>query len=132
MVKIEPNTDSQRMFFTLFEARKNLPTFTEYLVELEHQGTHEKFYFIATVLEDNQRYTEIAIDTDDQDPTQGNILLTESGYYFYKVYGQNSETNLDPSNTVGTVEYGILQVGTDVTYFDVPTITTPNAIIYNP
>ena len=131
MVILQPSTDSQRFYLTLDEARKFLPSFSEYLVELEHQGTHEKWFFIATVSTENERYTEIAIDTDDDDPTQGNIDLSESGYYFYKVYGQNSTTNLDPSNTVGLVEYGILQVGTDVTYYVPPTITTPNAIIYN-
>jgi len=130
MTRLLPDTDSQLIYWTLNEKRKFLPTFTEYLVEVEHQGTHAKQYFIATVSNENDRYTKIIIDTDSDEPTEGNIILTESGFYFYRVYGQNSETNLDPDNTVGLVESGILQVATEKEYFDVPTIVTPNAVVY--
>ena len=83
------------------------------------------------VQEDNGRYTKIFVSTNSDDALNGSIDLTETGQYYYDVYGQNSDTNLDPSLAVGLFEVGVCKVRDSLgTYFDVPTINTDQDIIY--
>jgi hypothetical protein len=130
MIQLAPNTTAQTVFLTLFENRRDLPAFTHYLIELENVMSREMHYFIANVVLENDRYTEITIATNSAAPLSGNVLLTETGQYWYRVYGQNSPTNLDPTLTVGRVELGVLQVMTQDIYYDTDNPSIPDNIVY--
>ena len=56
MIRIQPNSVSQTIYVSPFQARKFLPTITYYLLELEDIQSGEKFYVIPTVSVDNDRY----------------------------------------------------------------------------
>jgi hypothetical protein len=130
MIQLAPNSTAQTVFLTLYENRRDLPAFTHYLVELENVMSREMHYFIANVVLENDRYTEITIATNIVAPLSGNVLLTETGQYWYRVYGQNSTTNLDPTLTVGRVELGVLQVMTAEIYYDTDNPSIPDNIVY--
>jgi len=111
--------------------KKDFEAFTHYLVLFESMASKEKYYFVADVIADNARYTKISINTDSDQPTAGHVLLTESGQYTYKVWGQNSSTNLEPTNrdVVALIEEGTLSVSGETGY-NIPEITIPDNIIY--
>lgn len=80
------------------------------------------YFFIGSFTTDVERYTKITVSTDADDGANSSILLTETGMFNYWVYGQNSASNLDPANTIGEVERGVLQVdGTFSTTYNQPT-----------
>jgi len=120
------------MYCTPFEARKFLASFTDYLVVLRNDASEETYAFIANVTYDNERYSQFRISTATDNPTAGNILLTESGLYTYTIYGQNSDTNLDPEDAsiVGVCEVGACRVTATGTYFDFDNPTVPDNVIY--
>lgn len=131
MIRLLSNTTGQSFYATPYEARKFLATFTNYLIEFKLQATSETFYFIANVVTDNERLTKVAIDTSVNDAVNGNIKLSESGLYTYKIWGQNSAINLDPedASVVGEVERGAMQIiGEDA--WTLPTISIPNNVVY--
>jgi hypothetical protein len=130
MIQLAPNSAAQTIYLTLFENRRDLPAFTHYLIELENVMSREMQYFIANVVVENDRYTEITIATNSATPLSGNVLITETGQYWYRVYGQNSPTNLDPTLTVGRVELGVLQVMTQEVYFETDNPSIPDNIVY--
>ena len=132
MITLAPNSSTEQFFYlTLQEAKKDFDAFTNYLVEFRSLSSEEEFYFIADVVTDNARYTKISINTDANQPTAGHILLTESGQYSYKVWGQNSTTNLDPADAtvVALIERGTLTV-TGETGYTIPSISIPDNVIY--
>ena len=132
MITLLPNSSTEQFFYlTLQEAKKDFDAFTNYLVEFRSLSSEEEFYFIADVVTDNARYTKISINTDADQPTAGHILLTESGQYSYRVWGQNSTTNLDPTNAavVAMIERGTLTV-TGETGYTIPSISIPDNVIY--
>ena len=125
MITLLPNSSTEQFFYlTLQEAKKDFDAFTNYLVEFRSLASEEEFYFIADVVTDNARYTKISINTDADQPT-------ESGQYSYKVWGQNSTTNLDPTNAavVAMIERGTLTV-TGETGYTIPSISIPDNVIY--
>lgn len=110
MIHLAPNTADQEVYLTLYEKRKDLPVFTHYLMKIQHQVSLEEYFLILSFTTDSERYTKVTISTDADDGVNSSILLTETGRLNYWVYGQNSSSNLDPSNTVGEVERGTIQV----------------------
>jgi len=130
MIYLLPDTAGQSMYMTLRERVKDLPSFSRYLIIFEQQLSGERFAFIADVTTENERYTKMAISTNVDEPTAGNILITQFGLYNYFVYGQNSNTNLDITNTVGEVERGVVRFVTEEEYYFTPTITITDNIIY--
>lgn len=132
MIHLNPNSaDEQFIYLTLQEMKKDFEAFTDYLVLFESMATKEKFYFVGNVDTDNKRYTALSVYTNEDAPTTGKVLLTESGQYTYKVWGQNSTTNLDPTSgdVVALIEEGTLSVSGETGY-NVPEITIPDNIIY--
>jgi magnesium-transporting ATPase (P-type) len=129
MIYLQTNTSNQQVFLSLDEARQYFATaYTHYLVVLTHEEnstTGEKLAQVATIVAENVRITELLITT---------VSLTLAGRYRYEVYGQNSAVNLDPTNgaVVGLVERGYAVFTQNTTWFDVPVITIPNDIIYEP
>lgn len=131
MIHLAPNTAQQYAYLTPFEARKFLPAFTHYLMVITSQATNETVACILSVLVDNERYTKIGISTNDTAPEDGEVLLTESGLYTYEVYGQNSETNTDPTDAsvVGLCEIGTMKLS-DEAAWTIPSVTIPDNVIY--
>ena len=132
MIHLEPNSATeQNIYLTLQEMKKDFDPFANYLVLFQSMGSREDYYFIGNVETDNPRYTALSINTNNDDPLNGDILLEESGQYFYKVWGQNSTSNLDPTNVavVALIEEGTLEV-TGAIGYDIPTINVPDNVIY--
>ena len=132
MIHLEPNSATeQTIYLTLQEMKKDFDPFANYLVLFQSMGSREDYYFIGNVETDNPRYTALSINTNNDNPLNGDILLEESGQYFYKVWGQNSTSNLDPTNVavVALIEEGTLEV-TGAIGYDIPTINVPDNVIY--
>lgn len=128
MIYLTTNTAGQVVRFTLNEGRQYFTTaFTDYLLVLtREENTSENGYDLAQVLNvvsETDRVTTCTCTT---------IPLLSVGRYRYDVYGQNSNSNTDPTDAsvVGLVERGycILTDGTD--YFDVTTTTFSDDIIF--
>lgn len=108
-------------------------TYSNYLVVIQNEITLENFYVIPSTISENDRITTLAISTNNDDPTNGSILVINGGRYNFVVYGQNSDTNLDPTSAdvVGEIKRGFIQFETLVNYYDQPNIVIPSDIEYN-
>jgi len=128
MIYLNTNTAGQTLRLSLDEARQYYSTaFTDYLLLIYHEENSNVGNSIAQVppiVVENQRYTELTVTT---------VGLTLPGRYRYDVYGQNSNSNTDPNDAsvVGICERGYLYLNDSGVYFDVPTITIQDDIIYN-
>lgn len=100
---------------------------------LQNEITLKLFAVIPSVIDTNERITTLSISTDVDDAVNGSILIVDGGRYNYIIYGQNSNSNLDPADAdvVGEIKRGYIEFNTLTTYFDQPTLTIPNDIEYN-
>jgi hypothetical protein len=130
MIKLIPNTADNEVYLTLREAKKFLASFDTYLMQIENTVSGEDWFLILDLETSNERYSKAIISTNANDPLNSSILLEQTGQFYYTIFGQNSATNLDPLNTVGVVERGVVHVQTQQEYYNVPDITIPDAIIY--
>jgi len=131
MIRLQPDTASQTIYVSPFQARKYLATFTNYLIEFKNQATSEVFILVLDVVIDNSRYTTATIGTHNNSPITGDIKMTDTGFYTYRILGQNSGSNLDPNSgfVVGECEVGMLQIiGADA--WKIPVISIPNNVVY--
>jgi len=129
MIHLLPNSATNTVNVTPFEARKFLSAFTDYLLELTNQATQEKHYAVPVLTYDNERYTQFDLPTNSD--TLNAMLITESGLYTYKIWGQNSATNLDPADAsvVGICEVGSGRVS-DEPAWTIPAVSIPDNVIY--
>ena len=129
MIHLLPNSASNTVNVTPFEARKFLSAFTDYLLELTNQATQEKHYAVPVLTYDNERYTQFDLPTNSD--TLNAVLITESGLYTYKIWGQNSASNLDPADAsvVGICEVGSCRVS-DEPAWTIPAVSIPDNVIY--
>ncbi len=129
MIYLQNNAIQQTVFLSLDETRQYFSTpFTHYLFILTHEEnstTGSKLAQVATIVNENVRITELSISTD---------KLSLPGRYRYDVYGQNSGANVNPNNAsvVGLLRRGYAVLTNSQQFFDVPSITIPNDIIYEP
>jgi hypothetical protein len=135
MIYLLKNTAAQLLYLTLKEGELLLAnSYTDYLLELTNEQTLEKLYAIPTQIAQNDRYTTIQIGTNANTPLAASLLINYPARFSYIVYGQNSSTNLDPTNAVveGVIEKGYLIVE-DITTprFTEPNLTIDNDIAYN-
>ena len=131
MIRLQPNTASQKIHVSPFQARKYLATFTHYLIEFKSQATSATFIVVLDVFSDNARYTTAKIGTHVNSPLTGDIKIVDTGFYTYTIWGQNSGSNLDPTDAsvVGECEVGVLQViGAEA--WTIPVISIPNNVVY--
>lgn len=130
---LQTNTASQTLLLSLEEGVLLLPSFTDYLLILQNEITLKLFAVIPSVIDTNERITTLSISTDVDDAVNGSILVTDGGRYNYIIYGQNSNSNLDPADAdvVGEIKRGYIEFTTLTVYFDQPTLTIPNDIEYN-
>lgn len=135
MVYLLKNTAAQLLYLQIQEGELLLSNFyTDYLLELTNEQTLEKLYCIPILVASNERYTTIEISTNANNPTAGSLLINYPARFSYRVFGQNSSTNLDPTDNVvvGVIEKGYL-IMQDLTtpYFTDPNLTIPSDIAYN-
>jgi len=130
---LQTNTASQTLLLSLEEGALLLTTFTDYLLVIQNEITLQEFAVIPTLISTNERITTLSISTNSDDAVNGSILITDGGRYNYVIYGQNSSTNLDPTDAdvVGEIKRGYIEFTTLTQYFDQPTLTIPNDIEYN-
>ena len=131
---LQTNTASQTLLLNLKSGSLLFATtYTNYLVVIQNETTLETFYVIPSTISENDRITSLAISTNDDDPTNGSILIVDGGRYNFVVYGQNSDTNLNPTDAdvVGEIKRGFIQFETVVNYYNQPNIVIPNDIQYN-
>ena len=124
MVYLNTNTANQYAWLSLDEGRQYFNVaFTNYLLVLTYEMTGEKLAQVVTVITENERVTKIRLTT---------VGLLDAGRYHYEVYGQNSDTNTDPTDAsvVGKVEEGLMILSNGTNYFDVSTPTIPVDVIY--
>lgn len=122
MLLLLPNQANQTGRLTLFEGKSVLDTFTHYLLVLHRDDsgveTSNKLAQVLNVTLDNARITTFTCTT---------VGLEYSGQYYYEVYGQNSASNIDPTDdtVVGLIERGSAIISDDGTYYtDNTTINT--------
>jgi hypothetical protein len=135
MIYLLKNTATQLLYLSLKEGELLLAnTYTHYLLELTNEQTLQKLYAIPIQIAQNDRYTTIQIGTNANTPLAASLLINYPARFSYIVYGQNSSTNLDPTNAavVGVIEKGYLIVE-DITTprFTEPNLTIDNDIAYN-
>ena len=135
MIYLLKNTAAQLLYLTLKEGELLLANpYTHYLLELTNEQTLQKLYAIPTKIAENDRYTTIQIGTNANTPTAASLLINYPARFSYVVYGQNSSSNLDPTNAAveGVIEKGYLIVE-DITTprFTEPNLTIDNDIAYN-
>lgn len=131
---LQTNTASQTLLLNLKSGSLLFATtYSNYLVVIQNEITLENFYVIPSTISENDRITTLAISTNNDDPTNGSILVVNGGRYNFIVYGQNSDTNLDPTSAdvVGEIKRGFIQFETLVNYYDQPNIVIPSDIEYN-
>jgi len=124
MVYLNTNTANQYAWLSLDEGRAYFNVaFTHYLLVLTYEMTGEQLAQVVTVINENERVTKIRLTT---------VGLLDAGRYHYEVYGQNSSSNINPTNAsvVGLVEKGLMILQDGTIYFDVSTPTIPVDVIY--
>ena len=132
MIHLNPNSaDEQFIYLTLAEMKKDFDAFTNYLIILENMASTDQHAYVGDVEVDNARYTKISVYTNQPLGSSSRVLLTETGLYTYKAYGQNSSTNLNASDVsvVGLLEQGTLNVA-GATGYEIPDINIPDNYIY--
>lgn len=126
MIRLNANAGTQAIYLTLQDAARDWE-YSHYLFVLTHRMSKKAHYFVAVTIFDNPRYTRVDVATDTDDTN--NVLLTETGYYDYAVYVQNSAINLDPDNALARVEIGTLNVpGGAIS--SAPEVTLTDDIVY--
>ena len=127
MIYLNTDTANQTVRMSLDEARQYYATaFTDFLIVLTHEENStvgNELAQVATIVAENRRYTQLVITT---------ASLTLAGRYRYEVYGQNSNSNTDPSDAVvvGLLERGTAVLTDNTIYYDVTDPIIQNDIIY--
>jgi hypothetical protein len=122
------NLAGQTLRLTLNETRQYFAaTFTHFLLIITHEENStagDSVAQVPAIVLENQRITQLTVTT---------VSLTLQGRYRYYVYGQNSAVNLDPNNAavVGLCKIGTIELVNSTQYYDVPSITITDDIIYN-
>ena len=124
MVYLNTNTANQYAWLSLDEGRAYFNVaFTHYLLVMIYEMTGEQLAQVVEVINENERVTKIRLTT---------VGLVDAGRYHYEVYGQNSDSNIDPTNAsvVGLVEKGLMILQDGTIFFDVSSPTIPVDVIY--
>ena len=95
------------------------------------ETTGEPYYLIPVIAAENDRYTTLTIGTNVDNAVNGAIEILETGRFHYDIYGQNSNTNLDPDDAtvVGLIERGWGDMSGTASYVTVSTATVPPSIV---
>ena len=124
MVYLNTNTANQYAWLSLDEGRAYFNVaFTHYLLVMTYEMSGEQFAQVVEVINENERVTKIRLTT---------VGLVDAGRYHYEVYGQNSSSNIDPTNAsvVGLIEKSLMILQDGTIFFDVSSPTIPVDVIY--
>jgi hypothetical protein len=124
MVYLNTNTANQYAWLSLDEGRAYFNVaFTHYLLVMTYEMTGEQLAQVVEVINENERVTKIRLTT---------VGLVDAGRYHYEVYGQNSSSNIDPTDAsvVGLVEKSLMILQDGTIFFDVSSPTIPVDVIY--
>jgi len=124
MVYLNTNTANQYAYLSLDEGRAYFNVaFTHYLLVMTYEMTGEELAQVVEVINENERVTKIRLTT---------VGLVDAGRYHYEVYGQNSDSNIDPTNAavLGLIEKSLMILQDGTIFFDVSTPTIPVDVIY--
>ena len=124
MVYLNTNTANQYAYLSLDEGRAYFNVaFTHYLLVMTYEMTGEELAQVVEVINENERVTKIRLTT---------VGLVDAGRYHYEVYGQNSSSNIDPTNAsvVGLIEKSLMILQDGTIFFDVSSPTIPVDVIY--
>jgi len=124
MVYLNTNTANQYAYLSLDEGRAYFNVaFTHYLLVMTYEMTGEQLAQVVEVINENERVTKIRLTT---------VGLVDAGRYHYEVYGQNSDSNIDPTNAsvVGLIEKSLMILQDGTIFFDVSSPTIPVDVIY--
>jgi hypothetical protein len=124
MVYLNTNTANQYAWLSLDEGRAYFNVaFTHYLLVMTYEMTGEQLAQVVEVINENERVTKIRLTT---------VGLVDAGRYHYEVYGQNSDSNTDPTDAsvVGLVEKSLMILQDGTIFFDVSSPTIPVDVIY--
>ena len=138
MIRLTANSAAAQTFYvTPFNNRKDLDvSITHYLMEFK--GAKDALadspsrYFILNAVVDNERYTEVRMYTNADAAVSGNLKIEATGLYEYTIYGQDSSTNLDPTDAAvkGVLETGSVQVVSSDSVATQATFSVPGYIYY--
>lgn len=100
---------------------------------LVNETSGEQFALIPSIAIETDRVTWLSIGTESNDATNGSVTISLSGRYHFEIYGQNSDTNLDPTDAsvVGVVKKGYIELTKNFAYYENQTLDIPTDIIYN-
>jgi hypothetical protein len=124
MVYLNTNTANQDAWLSLDEGRAYFNVaFTHYLLVMTYEMTGEQLAQVVEVINENERVTKIRLTT---------VGLVDAGRYHYEVYGQNSDSNIDPTDAsvVGLIEKSLMILQDGTIFFDVSSPTIPVDVIY--
>ena len=124
MVYLNTNTANQYAWLSLDEGRAYFNVaFTHYLLVMTYEMTGEQLAQVVEVINENERVTKIRLTT---------VGLVDAGRYHYEVYGQNSDSNIDPTDAsvVGLIEKSLMILQDGTIFFDVSSPTIPVDVIY--
>jgi hypothetical protein len=124
MVYLNTNTANQYAWLSLDEGRAYFNVaFTHYLLVMTYEMTGEQLAQVVEVINENERVTKIRLTT---------VGLVDAGRYHYEVYGQNSSSNIDPTNAsvLGLIEKSLMILQDGTIFFDVSSPTIPVDVIY--
>jgi hypothetical protein len=124
MVYLNTNTANQYAYLSLDEGRAYFNVaFTHYLLVMTYEMTGEQLAQVVEVINENERVTKIRLTT---------VGLVDAGRYHYEVYGQNSSSNIDPTNAavLGLIEKSLMILQDGTIFFDVSSPTIPVDVIY--
>jgi hypothetical protein len=124
MVYLNTNTANQYAYLSLDEGRAYFNVaFTHYLLVMTYEMTGEQLAQVVEVITENERVTKIRLTT---------VGLVDAGRYHYEVYGQNSSSNIDPTNAsvLGLIEKSLMILQDGTIFFDVSSPTIPVDVIY--
>jgi len=124
MVYLNTNTANQYAYLSLDEGRAYFNVaFTHYLLVMTYEMTGEELAQVVEVITENERVTKIRLTT---------VGLVDAGRYHYEVYGQNSDSNIDPTNAavLGLIEKSLIILQDGTIFFDVSSPTIPVDVIY--
>lgn len=120
MIKLERNTSNDVVLTLTEKTTIESPT---YLFSFKNDITNEYKNFIAAdTSTSTNRYNEftiVEVGAGIEDLLNGEIRLTEYGFYTYFIYAQSSPTNLVPADADELVEQGKMKlIGNEVDYIE--------------
>lgn len=96
MHRIPVNQVQAQIFVDLLQRRKKKAP--HYLAVVTYRETRQSVSLIPRVASENGRYVQLEIDTNQDDPTNGGILVERAQDADIKVYASQSAIELDPTS----------------------------------